>query len=157
MAAMLAARAVERGAATGSATLKALVLLENDPPGWAQQSEMQNAFGQSAHEHHHFGSFERISMQRLPTFAVSGAKCNCTAANAGNPVCVPALIVGGSKVSAKADAVGELFVPESTQHIRHSDGHRPLPKNEADCSRVVEQIAEFLLRHCSPPLSASLI
>lgn len=46
MAAMLAARTVERSGATDSTTLKALVLLENDPPGWAQQSEMRNAFGQ---------------------------------------------------------------------------------------------------------------
>jgi hypothetical protein len=48
MAAMLAARTVVRSATTGSTTLKALVLLENDPPGWAQQPEMRGAFGQPA-------------------------------------------------------------------------------------------------------------
>ena len=49
MAAMLAARSVgPRSDASSPAMqeLKALVLLENDPPGWAEQAEMRHVFGQ---------------------------------------------------------------------------------------------------------------
>ena len=49
MAAMLAARSVcpsNDASSPAMQELKALVLLENDPPGWAEQAEMRHAFGQ---------------------------------------------------------------------------------------------------------------
>jgi hypothetical protein len=51
MATMLAARQQQRQQAQqqGQQQFKALVLLENDPPGWPQQPEMQTVFGEQTH------------------------------------------------------------------------------------------------------------
>ena len=159
MAVMLAARPAA-ATATGRPhvlqQLKALILLENDPPGWAQQSETRDIFckfmqGTVISELRLQASVQWtfLFLTRLRLRYALLASCHDElCCNAAAPVPTPALLVGGSDPSPKTDAVGELFVPEQTSHLRHSDGHRPLPKNEADCARVIEQIEEFLMCYC---------
>ena len=153
MAVMLAARAANPSATAGSAAvqqLKALVLLENDPPGWAQQSEMRNFFGECWYSLFLALCFFMFCTASLDAGVAALTRMHCCAMRltAATPLPFPALIVGGSEDSPKADAVGDLFAAELVSHVRHCDGHRPLPKNENDCARVVEQVAAFLLRHC---------
>ena len=83
--------------------------------------------------------------------ALTQNHCCATRSTAATPLPLPALIVGGTEDSPKADAVGDLFAAEKVRHVRHCDGHRPLPKDETDCARVVEELAAFLLRHCHGP------
>ena len=63
------------------------------------------------------------------------------------PLQPPALLVGGSATSPKTDEVGRLFA--YAVHVRHQDGHRPLPKDPSACSALTERIVTFLRRHCS--------
>ena len=61
------------------------------------------------------------------------------------PLQVPALLVGGSTESPKTEEVGRLYA--EPQHLRHNEGHRPLPKEAERCEALVEGMVAFLRRH----------
>jgi len=58
----------------------------------------------------------------------------------------PALLVGGTSMSAKTDEVGGFFANAS--HERHTGGHRPLPKDPKECATLVHSIQTFVHKHC---------
>jgi hypothetical protein len=62
------------------------------------------------------------------------------------PLATPAFLVGGSLNSPKTDEVGTFF--RVTQHARHADGHRPLPKEPTAQMALGERVRGFVLRHC---------
>lgn len=62
------------------------------------------------------------------------------------PLPVPALVVSGETDSEAGDAIAKMFT--AVVASRHSDGHRPLPKDPEAIATLVTVAREFILEHC---------
>ena len=63
----------------------------------------------------------------------------------GEPLMTPALVVGGQIQSEAADAVGCLFA--NPTHLRHGEGHRPLPKQQPARDDLLGMIRSFIVEN----------